>query len=458
MRQVRVVAGSSWYYSKVTSKPADTNFLDWTSIEQLCDHVLGGRPAPEILQILKPVGADRDEVRNLVHRAIRFMSIANLGAHNFSPWAAYGLAMAKGFLPGAWGGRIPPITAPGRHKTIDEYLSTTPWSTFGSDTVMIDLGCGFPPTTAIDTAQRFPDWQIIGADPLFDPYLIYDRDQSYACIDQNGSVGYFQLQPGARITSIDDYRRCRERIPALFEQLVPKLPHDNGDMAMVEEDGSRLIRWPLRRFESANLRMIQAGVGSQALPTANVIRCFNVLIYYGANFQHEFEKWAAAQIKDGGLVIAGANSPNGAEAYYIVYRKENDSLVEKEFAFAPDCIRPLSLMPWFALEDDNIMNLRLAGLTRRLRADAEFSDALDARMDAILKESGTLTRNADGCLASPPVPAPMEKISQVLSALSGQLDHEGFTERAAQALRRQGLRAWRNHVGHIAVDPADFDG
>jgi hypothetical protein len=431
-----------------------TDFLDWTTIEQLCDHVLGGRPAPEILQILKPLEVDRDEVRNFVRRAFRLMGIANIGVHNFSPWAAFGLAMAKGFLPGAWGGRIPPITAPGRHKTIDDYLAATPWPAFGRNTTMIDLGCGFPPTTTLETAARFPDWQIVGADPLFDPYLLYDRDQSYACIDQSGSVGYFQLQPGAKITSMEDYQRCRERIPVLFEQLLPKLPHDTGDKSTVEEDGSRLIRWPHKQWDSANLRMTQAGVGSEALPRANVIRCFNVLIYYGANFQRQFEKWAAAQVQEGGLVIAGANSPNGAEAYYGVYRKENDSLVEKEFAFSPDCVRALSLMPWFALQDDNTMNLRLAGLIRRLRSNAEFCAALDARMDEILKESGTLIRNADGCLASPPIPAPMEKISQVLSSFSGQLDHESFTERAAEALRSQGLRAWRNHVGHIAVDPA----
>jgi hypothetical protein len=129
-----------------TTPAAD--FQDWTTIEQLCDHVLGGRPSPEILQILKPLAVDRDEVRNFTRRAFRLMSIANLGVHDFSPWAAFGLAIAKGFLPGAWGGRIPPITAPGRHKAIDDYLGATPWSSFGHNTVMIDLGCGFPPTTS----------------------------------------------------------------------------------------------------------------------------------------------------------------------------------------------------------------------------------------------------------------------------------------------------------------------
>lgn len=434
--------------------PSANDFLDWTTIEQLCDHVLGGRPAPEILQILKPLAADRDEVRNFVHRAFRLMAIANLGVHNVSPWAAFALAMAKGLLPGAWGGRIPPITAPGRHKRIDDYLAANPWSEFGRNTVMIDLGCGFPPTTTIETAQRFPDWQIVGADPLFDPYLLFDGDQSYACIDQSGSVGYFQLQPGAKITSMEDYRRCRERIPRLFAQLSPKLPPDNGDTSTIEEDGARLIRRPHRQWESANLRVIQAGIGSEALARADVIRCFNVLMYYGAKFQREFEKWASAQVQEGGLVVAGTNSPNGAETYYTVYRRENDSFVEKEFAFSPDCIRALSLMPWFALQDDNIMSLRLAGLIRRLRSDAEFCTALDSRLDDILKESGTMMRNADGCLASPPAPAPMEKIMQVLSNLSTHLDQEGFTERAAAVLTRQGLRAWRNHVGHVAVDPS----
>src|SRR6185503_8499380 len=97
--------------------------------------------------------------------------------------------------------------------------------------------------------------------------------------------------------------------------------------------------------------------------------------------------------QEGGIVMAGGNSPNGAEAYYTVYRKENGSLVEKEFAFSPECVRPLSLIPWFALQDDNIMNHRLAGLIRRLRSDPEFCAALDAKMDEILTESGTLIRN-----------------------------------------------------------------
>src|SRR5688572_19554352 len=253
---------------------------DWTAIEQLCDYYLGGRPAPATPQVLKPLAEERPEVRDFTRRVLRLMGITGIGTHNFSPLAAFPIALAKGIPPGAWGGKIPPITAPGRHKIIDDYLSSNPWTLLPHDAVIIDLGCGFPPTTAVETSQRFPDWQIVGADPSFDPYLLYDGDQSYACIDQDGQIRYFQLLPGAKIRSMEDYLRLRQRTPDLFAQVVAKLPPDQGEMCSVEADGARLIRWPLKQWESANLRMIQAGIGSDALPKANVIRCFNVLMYY----------------------------------------------------------------------------------------------------------------------------------------------------------------------------------
>lgn len=428
--------------------------VDWTAIEPLCDHYLGGRPDPAILQILRPLAQERSEVRDFTRRAVRLMGIAQLGTRNFSPFAAVGIGMVKGILPGAWGGKIPPITAPGRHKTLDDYISSNRWGTFGRGTVMIETGCGFPPVTALDTSHRFPDWQIIGADPAFDPYLLYDRDQSYACIDHSGQIRYFQVLPGANIKTMEDFLRIREQTPDLFARLLPKLPPDNGEMCIAAADGARLIRWPLRQWESANLKMIQAGIGSSELPTADVIRCLNVLMYYDTNFHREFETWAASQLRGGGIAIAGGNSPNGAETYYRVYRKEDGTLVEKEFAISVDLIRPYGLMPWFGMHDDNATSLRLARLIRCVRSDSGFCAAFDERMDQLLETNGLLTRNAEGCLAFVPQPLPFEKVSQLLMTLAESLDRDGFTLRAADALRRQGIQAWRNDVGHLAVDPA----
>jgi hypothetical protein len=159
-------------------------------------------------------------------------------------------------------------------------------------------------------------------------------------------------------------------------------------------------------------------------------------------------------LQDGGLAIAGANSPNGSEAYYSVYKKENGRLVEKELAFSVDILRPLGLMPWFSLHDDSATNLRLAHLIRRARSDAEFCALFNDAMDQFLKQSGLLIRDADGCLASPPEPLPFNKISENMAAVGGEIDRAGFTSRAAEALGRQGVRAWRNEVGYLAVDPS----
>jgi SAM-dependent methyltransferase len=437
---------------------AGAELVDWSSIEQLCDHYMGGRPAPAILQVLKPLAEQRNEVRDCVRRAIQLMGISQLGSRNFSPMAALGLGMASRFLPGAWNGLVPPITAQGRHKIIDDYISSNPWRTFGKGTVMVDVGCGFPPLTAIETAQRFPDWQIIGADPSFDPYLLYYRNQAYACVDQRGHVRYFQFQPGLDMKTMDPILLDREAtirlLTTLFEQLLPKLPSpDNGEMHMVESDGSRLIRRPLKQWESDNLKLIQAGIGSDSLPVADLIRCFNVLLYYDTNFRREFETWAATHVKDGGLVIAGTNSPNAVETHYTVYRKENGTLVEKEFAFSADNIRPLGLMTWFTIRESDLTSLRLARLICCIRSNAEFCTAFDARVDEVLRENGIMHRDADGCLAWMSAQLNFELMMRISPTVAEAINREGFALRAVEVLRGLGIRAWRNEVGHVAVDP-----
>jgi hypothetical protein len=435
---------------------ATTELVDWISIEQLCDHYLGGRPSPAILQVLTPLAGQRNEVRDCVRRAVHLMGVAQLGPHNFSPIAALALSIAAQFLPGAWNGLVPPITAPGRHKFIDDYIASNPWCTFGSGTVMLDLGCGFPPLTAVETAQRFPDWQIIGADPSFDPYLLYDRNQCYACVDQSGHIRYFQLQPGVNMKTMDPIFRSRDatmqRLTTLFGELLPKLsPTDDGEMQTVEADGSRLIRRPLKQWESPNLKLIQAGIGSEGLPSADVIRCFNVLIYYDTGFRQEFETWAASQLREGGLVIAGTNSPNAVETYYTVYRKEDGKLVEKEFAFSPDNVRPLGLMAWFTIRENDLTALRLARLIRCLRSDAEFRTAFDARVDELLLKNGMIGRDADGNLAWTSAELSFERVTRISPALAEEIG--GYAGRAAEVLSGSGIHAWQNAVGHIAVDP-----
>jgi hypothetical protein len=324
---------------------------------------------------------------------------------------------------------------------------------------MIELGCGFPPQTAVDASVSFPDWQVIGADPVFDPYL-YEDDDIYACFPLDGRVRYFWRQPGANLNTLmvrfADRGALTQQLSELFEQLVATLPFpDGGDMAVATAGRSRLTRWPLKRWESPNLKFVEAGVGSHDLPRADLIRCFNVLMYFDADFRRQFEEWAASILSDGGLAITGVDAPSNSEAHYEVYRKEGNTLVEKEFAFSLDNVRALSIMPCFSLHDDESGALRLAHLVRVIRSDARYRAEFDARFDELLTANDLMVRDADGYLAW----AADSSLARILadnSALSHQLDRDGLTRGACDILRRSGFTTWRNEAGHIAVDPAGF--
>ena len=57
---------------------------------------------------------------------------------------------------------------------------------------LLDIGCGFPPFTTIETVHCLEDWSITGADPSLPVYLVYDAWGNYASFDENKSVVYFQ--------------------------------------------------------------------------------------------------------------------------------------------------------------------------------------------------------------------------------------------------------------------------
>jgi hypothetical protein len=85
-----------------------------------------------------------------------------------------------------------------------------------------------------------------------------------------------------------------------------------------------------------------------------------------------------------------------------------------------------------------------------LRSDREFLRDYDARQDALLAETGISVRDANGCLAEPPVPIDMTRALSAYLAIARAMEAE-FADRAVSVLQRAGLNVWRNPVGHIAV-------
>jgi hypothetical protein len=429
----------------------------WTSIEDLFDQTLGSRPSAHHLEILKKAENERPEVKEFLHRALRLMAIAKIPPAHMTPTLAWILGvMIPRLLPGAWGNVVPPFTLEDRHKQINAYLNANPWGQFPEDTVLLEMGCGFPPQTALDAARDFPHWQVIGADLQFDPYVLYDADGNYACMDSDGGVRYFHPSsnnPANFFSLYGDTTSTFQRFRAIFTALREKLPASPGGQCVsVEHDGARLVHHPIKTYERPNLKLMQAGLGEET-PLANIIRVFNVLFYFDAAFRSRAEQWALRTLQPGGLFLCGADGLQTFEARYSVYRKEDGNLVPKEFAFSLDNLRPSGVMPWFCLHNDEKETFVLAKLLGILRSDESFRLAYDSRVDELLAENRTLIRQEDGFLAAPPDPLPVSEWRPVYIAMQNKLQQEGFVDRAVSVLKRAGYNAWINPVGHVAVDP-----
>jgi SAM-dependent methyltransferase len=327
-------------------------------------------------------------------------------------------------------------------------LRSNEWAKFEPGTVLLDVGCGFPPQTSIEAAEAFPEWRIVGADPTFEQYLLYDERENYACLDRTGRVRYFQAsRPEEFLRLYSDRDATIQHFSQAFAQLVPSLPADEGTLSTAEHDGRRLVRHPMSAYERSNLTFVQGGFGSSGLPEAGVVRSFNVLIYYGEDFRREAEEWVAQVLRPGGLFVCGRDDSESLNAHYSVYRNEGGRLVEKEFAFGVETVRH---SVWFALHDGERETWRLAELLGILRSDREFLRDFDARLDALLAENKMAVHDENGCLAEPPDPIDAARALPVYQELAHEIEVE-FADRAVSVLQRAGLHAWRNPVGHIAV-------
>jgi SAM-dependent methyltransferase len=421
----------------------------WNSVEELCDRYLGERPSDAALQVLKGVEQQRPEVRDFVERAFQLMAISKFDAHDFTPFVArFFTVIAPGILPGAWGGMVPPFTLAGRHKKIDAYLRATEWAKFEPGTVMLDVGCGFPPQTSIEAAEAFPGWRIVGLDPTFGEYLLYDERENYACLDRIGGVRYFQAsRPEEFMRLYSDRDDTIQHFSQAFAQLLPGLGADDGTLTTAEHDGRRLVRHPMSAYERPNLRFVQGGFGASGLPSADVVRSFNVLIYYDADFRRKADEWVAQVLRPGGLFICGRDDSDTLNAYYSVHRSEGGQLVEKEFAFGLETMRQAG---WFTIHEGERETWRLAELLGILRSDREFLRDFDARLDSLLAENRLAVRDENGHLAEVPNGVDMAKVIPLYHGITRTMEAE-FADRAVSVLQRAGLHAWRNPVGHIAV-------
>jgi hypothetical protein len=88
------------------------------------------------------------------------------------------------------------------------------------------------------------------------------------------------------------------------------------------------------------------------------------------------------------------------------------------------------------------------------RGDSDLRRSFDARLDALLAERGLFRRGDDGCLEPSGGLRPAE-LGATVASIASLLDREGYVERTAESLRRQGIAARRSEAGDVAVALGD---
>lgn len=416
------------------------------------------RLSPEVRKLLTGASTASPEARAMADRAVAWCELAGIAPRDFNQVQAWALGeLMPNLMPGAWGGLIPPVTRTGRHCRIDDYVLNTPWRP-RSPGLFVDIGCGFPPLTTVDSANALgPAWKLVGVDPEFHPYLFTDSEGNHACLDGEGRILYFQSRdsdPQRWGTMVGNAEATRAAFRPMADALRTSLDSlGSVGQAAIELNGARLERNPLSRFARPNVSFLKGSATDVPIEGIDVARCFNVLRYFDATFRERVLAHLATRLKPGGLFLCGADWTDTSSARYTVYRNENGSLQEKEFAFGIDNVRPVSPEPLILFSDDDHEACRLADAVRVLRADDSFCRAFDNALDSILAELALCPRGADGTLGGIPPDMSGAELERRLPLIETRLAEAGFTREAVATLRRHGVDAWINCVGHVAVGP-----
>jgi hypothetical protein len=425
------------------------------SFNSLVAHYLGGS-LPEQMAAAISLPALPTEVQSFIARMLTLMRQADFPVTDIPPTLIWQLVnLIPGFLPGAWSGRAPPLTLPQRNAKMDAYVVKHSWPDGLVDPVFVDMGCGFPPITTTEAAAALPDWRVFGVDRSFFDYVVYEGDGNYACFNEQGTFQYFQ--PKMDRAGIGMYRKpaeVRRRFEKIFKELHPLLAKATElGSASVEKNGHTLIHHPIRNYQAANLTFIESAMENARVPPAHVIRCMNTLMYFEPAIRQHMLVQAGALLADRGILIAGTNLMSGACCRYTVHTRDRWSLLPTEFAFSLDNLRPFGVMPWYTLHDADPEAMLVADVIRRIRADRSFWRGFTDRLDQLIADHGLFRRDGDGFLAVMEGDNPTEDFAHRAARLWRQVEAEGFTEGAVDALSRAGYAAWRNPVGDLAIRP-----
>jgi hypothetical protein len=422
-------------------------------VDSFNQQYFGGGLSADVVERLRQLPVERDDARGFLERMGRLARTAGLDPHDLSPFQADILAsLISRLLPGTWNGRVPPITIPGRHRKFDELVRRVS----GERGRMIDVACGFPPFTTVDTSTALPAWDIVGVDRSLPEYFVEDGIGNYAVYDAAGKAQYFQpLVPTAEtwLALLRDTDASRRRLEGLLEELleVRQQRATAGETAAhLKHNGAALVVHPASEYTTEKLRFVRSDLDDVDLAPANVVRCFNMLIYFDDAFRENALGHFGRLLLEDGLVICGVDWAFSMEARYATYRKTGGKLVPKEFAFSLDNLVPLGIAPWYTLHSDDRDAAAVASFCGVLRADGAFFADYTRIADALRVEFNLCPRRSDGYFADVDKSIPPAELWGQASVFPDRLS-EALADRAVKVLEAAGHRARVNEVGHVAV-------
>ena len=417
-------------------------------IADLNERYFSGKLSPEFQASLGELPVNRPDVFAFIERMFTFMKRGGMPPTDLSAMHGeiLGTLLAR-ILPGAWSGRVPPITVKGRHIAIDHYVKSNKWQPDGPKT-MLDLGCGFPPHTTLDTAEFLTDWHITAADPSLPYYLVYDAQGNYATFNEQQEIVYFQ----PAIPSVENWNALLsdpEATSIMFNNMLEALLSNSEYINTDTFPGVRID--PIQQYQTDSLRFIHGGIGQIDIEPVDVIRCFNVMFYFDDAFHAEALEWMGTQLKEAGTILIGGNWAFSTESHYHVIQKENGNLVHREFAFSIDNLTPMAIVPWYANHDDDRTAALLADYLMVLRQDEEFIKRYYDFHDNLRAEYGICPRDENGYYGGLLSELSPTDLWTGASGITNALSKSPLVEEAAEVMRRAGLKARRNEVGHLAV-------
>jgi SAM-dependent methyltransferase len=423
---------------------SDATFVDRMNRE----HFAGGL-SPAFLRGLRDLPTERDDVKAFIVRMFRFMDQAEMTARDLSVLQGdiLGSLLAR-ILPGAWQGRVPPITVKGRHQRIDELILNSRYLGPRETGSMLDLGCGFPPETTLDSAERLKGWTIHGADPSMPAFMVHDTDGAYATFNDRGEMIY--CQPSA--PSVENWNELLADPDATtrrFREIQDRFGEAHSGVNE-HPDGSRLTIDPKRTYERPGLTFSVGGIGQVDKSGFDVVRCFNVMYYFNDDFRQKALEWFASILNPGGVLIIGGDWAFTTECRYFVYQHDGDAMPAREFAFSLDNVLPLGLVPFFALHEKDRGLTLLARLVRTLRRDEAFRGRYYDLVDSLREEHGACPRDEDGFYGDVPQGIDPGELWGRAATMSDAISSELGGE-AVEILQRAGWESWINEIGIVSV-------